>query len=96
MAKPWYVGDVAKVSVTFTVDTVATDPATIELSVMKPDGTTTTYSYAGSTVTKSGTGAFYKNVALDQEGTWYWRWKGTGNATAADEGEIAVKTSVFV
>jgi hypothetical protein len=96
MAKPWYVGDVAKVSVTFTVSGVATDPSTIELSVQSPSGTTTTYSYAATSVTKASTGSYYKNVTLDAEGTWYWRWKGTGNATAADEGEIVVKPSVFV
>lgn len=96
MAKPWFVGDVAKISVTFTVSGVATDPTTVELSVQNPAGTVTTYTYASTSVTKSATGAYYKNVTLDSEGTWYWRWKGTGTATAADEGEIVVKPSVFV
>lgn len=96
MSKSWNVGDVAKISVTFTVAGTATDPTTVTLSVQGPNGTINTYSYASTSVTKTSTGAYYKNILLDTEGSWYWRWQGTGSAAAADEGEIIVKTSVFV
>lgn len=96
MAKPWFVGDVAKVTVTFTVNDVVTDPGSVSLLVQSPAGTTTTYTYAQTTVSKTSTGVYYKNLALDAEGTWYWRWVGTTPAAAADEGEIVVKPSVFV
>lgn len=102
MSKPWFVDDVAKIGVTFTVGGVATNPSTVELSVQNPAGTITTYTYASGSVsqtTVSGTpvtGSYYKNIPLTAEGTWYWRWKGTGTAAAVDEGEIVVKPSVFV
>lgn len=62
-----------------------TDPTTVSLVVQQPDGTRTTYTYAGGTVTKHSAGVFYRDIALDMPGEWTIRWVGTGAAAATDE-----------
>lgn len=73
----------------------ATDPTAVTLVVEKPDGTQTTYAWptpgAGqSALTKEGTGRFYAEVTLDQDGTWRHRLVGTGAVAAAAEGTLRV------
>lgn len=72
--------ELAKISNTFSVDSVATDPTTISLTITTPSQTSTTYTYAASQITRSGTGAYYKNVTCNEAGTWTYKWVGTGAA----------------
>jgi len=57
---------------------VATDPTTISLTVTDPTGTATTYTYAASQITKTGTGVYTKDIACSIDGTWTFEWTGTG------------------
>jgi len=91
-----YPGQSVKLSASFTVDGAAADPTAIELDVLDPSGTTNAYTYALAQITKDSTGHYHKHVTLDEEGVWKWRWSGTGNVIAAEEGEIRVKRSEFV
>lgn len=89
------VGDSVRVSATFTVSAVNTDPSTITLKVKDPEGSITTYTYAGGTVTKQATGIFYKDVTVSNDGIWYYRFEGTGTVIAAVEGQFRVRRSEF-
>jgi len=86
------IGDTVRMSVAFAVSGVATDPTTVTLSVKPPSGTVTSYTYAAGTVTKSGTGAYYKDVTVSETGTWYYNFVGTGTVATAVESTFIVKT----
>lgn len=77
-------------SCTFAVNGAHTDPTTVSLLIEKPDKSQTTYTYAGGTVAKTGTGVFSKQVTLDMAGIWRYEWTGTGTCAAADSGTVTV------
>jgi hypothetical protein len=55
---------------------------------------TTTYTYPAQ-ITKSSTGVYYVDVVPDNEGVWDYRWVGTGDVVAAEEGSFNVPNSEF-
>lgn len=86
--RSWGVFKAATHSVTAGVPSATyalTDPTTITLLVVEPDGTRTSYTYAGAAVTKHSTGVFYKDVPLTLAGEYLLRWEGTGAAAATTE-----------
>lgn len=83
--------ELATLTNTFKVSGSPTDPSTVSLAVTPPSGTTTTYTYAGAQITKSGTGVYTKDVACSEAGDWVAVWTGTG--TAADV--VEVRWTVF-
>lgn len=83
--------DAPTFSCAFTVSGSNTDPTTVSLFVRKPDGTTATYTYAASAITKDSTGHFSKQITLDQRGVWYYAWTGTGSCQAGTSGTLTVK-----
>lgn len=90
MLDKYHQGDTLRLQCSFTVSDTLTDPSTITLKTLDPAGTTSTYTYALAEVTKSGTGVYYKDVNFDKEGTWYWKWIGTGTVAAVDEGKVNI------
>jgi hypothetical protein len=67
------------------VDGTPVDPTTVGLVVTKPDGTQTSYTHAGGTVSKFSTGVFDKqDLTVDQPGTWVLVWTGTGPGADVD------------
>jgi hypothetical protein len=78
--------ELATLTNTFTVAGVATDPSTVSLIVTDPTGSSTTYTFAGGTVTKVSTGKYSKDVACATAGTWAYEWVGTGTASDATAG----------
>jgi hypothetical protein len=90
-------GSTVRISTTtvFTTGGVATDPTTVTLKVEQPDGTETTYTYAGGTVAKANTGSYYKDVQVSQHGTWTYKWIGTGAVAAVDEDSFHVLPTMF-
>jgi len=91
MAVEFDINDAPHFRCNFQVSSVDTDPTTVSLLVRKPDGTTTTYTYAGGTITKDSTGDFSKQITLDARGIWYYAWTGTGACIAAAEGTVTVR-----
>jgi hypothetical protein len=81
-------GDIAVLSVTFTVAAAPTDPTTVAATVRKPDGTTTVYT---TEIVHDGTGRYHLNVVCDQAGEWTWKFVGTGTAADVDTGGFYVK-----
>lgn len=71
-----------------------TDPTTVTLEVTDPAGVRTTYTYAGSTVGKTSTGVYYRDIPLTTPGEWSVRWKGTGTVAANKKSVIKVRTTV--
>lgn len=85
MANTYDVGDLVRVTGTFTVGSVATDPTTVTLKVKDPSGNLDTYTYALSQVTKSSTGIYYKDLSIDEAGVWRYRFVGTGACVGEEE-----------
>lgn len=68
------------------------DPVTVYCSVRTPAGETTTYEYGVDTeITKSGTGVYYLDLPLDENGNWYVRWWGED---ASDISSVAEEVSI--
>jgi hypothetical protein len=82
--------ELATLTNTFKVSGTATDPTTVSLIVTDPTGAATTYTYALSEITKSGTGVYTKDVACSTAGDWSYEWVGTGTASDATAGTWTV------
>lgn len=82
--------ELATLTNTFEVAGVATDPTTVTLEITDPTGTMNSYTWAGGTVTRTGTGAFTKAIACPVAGTWSYEWIGTGAASDAVAGTWTV------
>lgn len=78
--------ELAKLTNTFKVDGVATDPTTVSLIITTPTGTETTYTWAASEITRTSAGVFTKNIACTEDGTWTFQWVGTGAASDTETG----------
>lgn len=95
MANSYHVNQTIRVTGTFTVNGVATDPTTVTVKVSKPDGVQTSYTYALGEVTKSSTGVYYRDISLTMKGKWIYRLEGTGVCAAAVEQYVDVYETVF-
>lgn len=82
--------ELARLSNTFTVGGVPTDPTTIELTITTPGGTATTYTYAASQITRDGAGVYRKDITCSEDGEWQFQWVGTGAATDTTVGTFTV------
>lgn len=63
------------------------DPATVALTVTKPDGTL----LAGTTPTNTSTGLYGYDLVPDMAGLWRYRWVSTGDPATAEEGVFFVR-----
>lgn len=70
------------------------DPTTVTLVVTDPSGTRTTYTYAGSGVSKNSTGVYYRDIPLVLPGEWSIRWTGTGTVAATKRSTVKVRNPV--
>lgn len=64
-------------------DDALADPTEVTLEVRDPAGTKTTYTLGASEVTRESQGVYTRTQLLDQSGTWYYRFKGTGGVNTA-------------
>lgn len=91
MADRHVVGDTVRIGNTFTVDDVNTDPTTVTLVVTDPSGNTEgTFTYAGGTITKTATGVYHKDLSVDEDGVWEYKWTGSGTAADTATGTFTV------
>ena len=92
MAKFYHEGDGLRLQCTFTISGTKTDPTAISLKVQGPTASSPTeYTYALSQITKGTTGVYYKDITFNVEGTWHYKWTGTGAVAAVDEGDVYIK-----
>jgi len=85
--------ELATLTNTFALDSVATDPDAVSLTVTDPTGDATTYTYADSEITKAATGVYTKDIAVPTAGTWQYLWVGTGAVSDATAGIWHVEPS---
>lgn len=89
-------GKYVTMTVTWTVNSVATDPTTITLQVEDPSGAETSYTYAAGQLTKSSTGVYYKSIQVVTSGIWIYRFIATGTvADTTDDYYFYVKETAF-
>lgn len=86
-------GDLVRLSASFTVASVATDPTTVVCIVRDPAGVETTY----ASPTKDSAGNYHvdHDLTAAKSGVWSQRWLGTGACQAAMEAEFFVEPSAF-
>lgn len=88
------IGDVVRLTGTFTVSGVATDPSTVSLVIRRPDGVKTTLVYGtDAALERTGAGAFRCDYSPVVAGVHWYRFYSTGTAKAAEEESFTVKTA---
>lgn len=86
------IGDVVRLTGTFTVSGSATDPTTVSLLIRRPDGVKTTLVYGTDVaLEKTGTGAYRCDYDPVVSGVHWYRFFSTGTAKAAEEQSFTVK-----
>jgi hypothetical protein len=86
------IGDLVKLSATFTVGTTPTDPTTITLHLKDPSGNVVDYVFGvGTTIVRTSAGAYYANITPDETGLWWYRWEGAGAVQTTDEEPFRVR-----
>jgi hypothetical protein len=92
------VGDLVRITATFTSASVPADPTAISCIVKRryqlPPVASTTYVYP-TTISKDSTGVYHVDVVPDTEGIYDYRWVGTGAVIAAGESAFNVPNSEF-
>jgi hypothetical protein len=88
----YYIGQTVRITATFKVGGVETDPTTVTLKVKSPSGVTTPYTYSLAELERVSAGVYYKDVALSETGRWSYGWVGTGAVAAAVEQTMICKT----
>jgi len=84
-------GDLARLSVTFKVNGIATDPTAVTATVRAPDGTLTNYAYNPGAIDRDGVGLYHFDITADQSGEWAYKFVGTGTAADVGPGIFYVK-----
>lgn len=97
MANTYDIGDLVRVSATFSQGGTATDPSTVTARYRDPSGTTTTLVYgADEALTRDSEGVYHTDVDANRAGIWWYRFESTGSGQAATEGAFRVRASMFV
>ena len=90
MAEKFILGTKATVTCSFKVAGVLTNPSSVQVRVLNPDGIETT-----PTPGLISTGIWGVDVVLDVEGEWQVRFQGTGAVQVAAETTLVVRQTVF-
>lgn len=90
MSDRFVVGDSVHLENSFYVGTTLTDPTAISLAITNPSGTTATYTYAASEITRSSTGVYYRNHTATEDGVWEFTWTATGTVADISSGSFTV------
>ena len=95
MSEVYHKGDRVRLRAIFVNDSGAdTDPTTITLRLEKPDGVQTSHVFGTDVdVVKLSTGRYKYEFVTTQEGTYTYRWEGTGDVHQADERTFEVEPS---
>jgi hypothetical protein len=90
-------GTPVRVSATFRVAGVETDPTTVTAIIRDPDGVERTYLYGtDAELVRDDAGDYHVDVDAGPPGRWIYRFAGTGVASAAAEQVFLVEGSVVV
>lgn len=92
------VGDKIRCSVRFaTIAGVDTDPTTIVFRWLDPSGNASseTFGAPGASIVQDAVGHYHRDVSIDEEGEWFYRWEGTGVIQGAGEKSFLIRDSKF-
>jgi hypothetical protein len=90
-------GDLVRLTATFTVSSVPTDPTSVMLYVRSPTGTLTTLTYGvDAAIVKASTGVYRYDYSASAVGNVTFRWASTGTAQAASQDSFFVYDDVQV
>lgn len=89
------VGDNPKITGAFTdISGSPVDPTTVTAIWKDPAGVETTLVYGvGNTIVKDSIGVYHFYILINQTGTYFYRWVGTGTNQVAEENHFTVRTS---
>lgn len=92
------IGDLVRLRATFvsTDLTTVADPSVILFRIQSPATFLACYSFGTGSITRSGVGAYYKEITPDVYGDWTYSVVGTGGVQAVEEWTFSVKHSRFV
>lgn len=89
-------GQRVRVTGTFTLNSVATDPTAITFAWRNPAGTLTTLTYGtDAALVRSSAGVYYVDLSTATSGVYTYRFRGTGTVETADSGQFTVLPSDF-
>ena len=84
-------GQLVRVAAVFTNSAgTAVDPTTVTVRVRAPSGTVTT-----PAATKDSVGNYHVDIDANTEGTWHYRFEGTGSNQGASEHQFVIENGVF-
>src|SRR5258708_4089071 len=90
-------GQLVRLSCTFSGGRTPTDPTTITTAYRDPSGAVTSLTYGvDAALKRQSTGVYYVDVSASIGGTWSHRFAGTGACESADEKTFYVKRSVVL
>lgn len=89
-----YVGELIRLRAVFSTNNRRTDPTEISLKVKTPAGTTTTYTFAATAITRESEGVYYKDVSPDSSGDWQYQWEGTGDCDTINRDTFRVEATL--
>jgi hypothetical protein len=93
IANTYDIGDYVRLSSTYTIDNVPTNPTAVFVFVQHPNGVLD--SYTTGDLTNSSTGTFHIDITVDASGRWDYRFTSSGTVIAADENFFIVERSAF-
>ena len=89
-------GTLIHIRVSFTVETVATDPTVVTYEMITPDGKSTAYIFGTDVaLVKDSAGNYHVDFTPSMRGMHCYRFAGTGTCQAACEGQFLVPPSPF-
>ena len=90
MTTKWDIGDAVILQAIFkTSDGTLTNPTTTTLYIRDPSGNVTTVANGSLSTPSTGTKTY--TLTLDEAGTWWYRFTGTGAVVASEEGSLIVR-----
>lgn len=95
-ASVYDVGDLVRVSGEFKdLQGNLTDPSTVKVSYRKPDGVVVTKEYGTDPeVNRDSLGIFSMDIAVDQDGRWWYQFIGEGTLQASEEKQFSVRPQI--
>ncbi len=89
-----FVGDIVELDHTFRIADEPADPTGVTLRVTRPDGGVSSHDFGTDPdLRQADRGRYTREIRADQEGTWRYRWEGTGAAQGVEEGSFLVERS---
>jgi hypothetical protein len=97
MANVYAKDNLVRISTVFTLAGVATDPSIVKAFYKDPNNTVTTLTYGTDTaLVKDSVGNYHVDISVAVAGNWWYRFEGTGDCVAANEGEFVVSLSQII